>query len=54
MITVALLLGWLLTRFIEQPAHRGLMNLYDHVIAAPRAPSRPAQLAVSAASQRDR
>jgi peptidoglycan/LPS O-acetylase OafA/YrhL len=29
MITVALVLGWLLTRFIERPTHRGLMSLYD-------------------------
>jgi peptidoglycan/LPS O-acetylase OafA/YrhL len=36
MITAALLLGWLLTRFIERPTHRGLMNLYDHTIAAPQ------------------
>jgi hypothetical protein len=29
MLAVGLLLGWLLTRLIEQPAHRALMNFYD-------------------------
>lgn len=30
MFATGLLLGWLLTRVIEQPAHRTLMNFYDH------------------------
>ena len=30
MLVAGLLLGWLLTRVIEQPAHRALMNFYDH------------------------
>jgi peptidoglycan/LPS O-acetylase OafA/YrhL len=36
MITMALFLGWLLTRLIERPAHQGLMNLYDHATAVPQ------------------
>lgn len=39
MIANAILLGWLLTRFVEGPAHRGLMAFWDH-----RAPTLRARL----------
>ncbi|WP_257233770.1 acyltransferase family protein [Halopolyspora algeriensis] len=31
MLTTGVLLGWLLTRIVEQPAHRALMDAYDRV-----------------------
>ena len=30
LLAAGVLLGWLLTRLIEQPAHRALMSFYDH------------------------
>jgi hypothetical protein len=36
MIVTALSLGWLLTRFVDCPAHQGLMSFYDQATSTRR------------------
>ncbi|NHD18010.1 acyltransferase [Actinopolyspora sp. BKK1] len=40
MLATGVLLGWMLTRVVEQPAHRYLMEVYDRFVPERRAPAR--------------